>query len=94
LKSKNIPFLKAHWTEILLKGKIIFLNISPLKCASLGWAPALPAYTRLGWKGVPGKSALAYYEKAELITVKTFYNIGLRPQLILFFTLIDVEEIP
>jgi len=43
---------------------------------------------------LPGTNAPAYYEKAELITVKKFYNIGLRPQLILFFTLIDVEEIP
>jgi hypothetical protein len=27
-------------------------------------APALPANIRLGWKGLPGKNALAYYQKA------------------------------
>jgi len=37
---------------------------------------ALPTNIRLGWRGLPGTNALAYYEKAILTAVKTFYNIG------------------
>ncbi len=38
-------------------------------------APALPANIKLGWKGLPGTNALAYY---EIVTYgrKKFYNIG------------------
>jgi len=31
---------------------------------SLGQAPALRTNIRLGWKGLPGPNALAYYEKS------------------------------
>jgi hypothetical protein len=36
--------------------------VEHLKGASLGYAPALPANIRLGWKSLPGTNALAYYE--------------------------------
>ncbi len=32
--------------------------------ASLRYAPASPTNIRLGWKGLPGPNALAYYEKS------------------------------
>jgi len=38
-------------------------RVEHLKGASLGYALALPANIRLGWKGLPGTNALAYYEK-------------------------------
>ncbi len=43
-----------------------------MKGASLRYAPALPANIRLGWKGLPGTNALAYYEKSSLTAVKSF----------------------
>jgi hypothetical protein len=39
-------------------------KVEQLKVNSLGKALALPANIRLGWKGLPGTNALAYYEKA------------------------------
>jgi hypothetical protein len=52
----------------------------PTECpgASLGWAPALPAYIRLGFKGLQGANTLAYYEN-PLITVAVKSFIGLAP---------------
>ncbi len=32
---------------------------------------------RLGWKGLPGTNALAYYKKVMTYVHKKFYNIGL-----------------
>jgi hypothetical protein len=39
-------------------------GVEHLKGASLWEAPALKANIRLGWKGLPVKNALAYYEKS------------------------------
>jgi hypothetical protein len=37
--------------------------VEHLKGSSIGQAPVLPTNVRLGWKRLPGTSALAYYEK-------------------------------
>ncbi len=37
---------------------------APFGCFTLGQAPGLPANNRLGWKGLPGTNALAYYENS------------------------------
>jgi len=37
---------------------------------------ALPAIITLGWKGLPGTNALAYYEKAQLMAVKSFITLA------------------
>jgi hypothetical protein len=44
--------------------------VEHLKGASLGYDPALPVNIRLGWKGLSGTNALAYYEKSYLTDVK------------------------
>jgi hypothetical protein len=36
------------------------------------------ANIRLGWKGLPRTNDLAYYEKAELTTVKSFITLAPR----------------
>jgi hypothetical protein len=36
---------------------------------------ALPAFIRLGWKGLPGVYTLAYWEHSYITAVKKFYNI-------------------
>jgi hypothetical protein len=41
-----------------------YSRVEHLKGASLGLAPDLPANMGLGWKGLPGTNALAYYEKS------------------------------
>jgi hypothetical protein len=51
-------------------------RVEHLKGASLGYASALPANIRLGWKGLPGTNALAYYEKAYLTSVKSFITLA------------------
>ena len=33
---------------------------------------ALPTNIRLGWKSLPGKNALAHYEKSQLMAIKSF----------------------
>jgi len=38
----------------------------------------LPTNIRLGWKGLPGTSALPYYKKVVTYGRKEFYNIGPR----------------
>jgi hypothetical protein len=38
----------------------------------LDWLLALLTNNRLGWKGLPGTSAIAYYEKSYLTAVKSF----------------------
>ncbi len=57
-------------------------TVEHLKGASLGLTPALPANIRLGWKGLPGTNALAYYEKNVTYGRKKFCNIGHRLQLL------------
>jgi hypothetical protein len=37
---------------------------------------ALPENIRLGWKGLPGTNALAYYEKLSLMAVKSFITLA------------------
>jgi hypothetical protein len=37
---------------------------------------ALPANIGLGWKGLPGTNALAYYKKLELTAVKSFITLA------------------
>ncbi len=46
-----------------------------LKVSSCGSAPALSTNIRLGWKGLPGKNALAYFEKSKLTAVKSFITL-------------------
>jgi hypothetical protein len=36
------------------------------------WLLASPTNNRLGWKGLPGTNAVAYFEKAQLMAVKSF----------------------
>jgi hypothetical protein len=50
------------------------LSGAPLK----GRLLASPTNIRLGWKGWPGSSTLAYYENSSIIAVKCF--IGLAPE--------------
>jgi hypothetical protein len=40
-------------------------------------APALPANISLGWKGLPGANALAYYENSSLTGVKSFITLAI-----------------
>ncbi len=54
-----------------------------LKGALLEKALALPANIRLGWKGLPGTKAQAYYEL--FFDRKKFYNIGPWGSILLFF---------
>jgi hypothetical protein len=46
-----------------------------MKGASLGWALALPANIRLGWKGLPEKNT-SLLQKSINYGCKTFYSIG------------------
>jgi len=53
-----------------------YLRVEHLKVAPLGLAPALPTNIRLGWKGLPGTNALAYYEKSQFTAVKRFITLA------------------
>jgi hypothetical protein len=66
-------------------------RVEHLKGASLGWAPALLANIRLGWKGFPGTNTLAYYEKSKLTAVKSFITLATWPKVIKLFTAIIYE---
>jgi len=37
---------------------------------------ALPTNIRLGWKGLPGTNALAYFEKSQLTAVQSFITLA------------------
>jgi hypothetical protein len=37
---------------------------------------ALPTNIRLGWKGLPGTNALAYFENSELTAVRSFKTLA------------------
>jgi hypothetical protein len=60
--------------------------VKHLSGASLGYSLALPANIRLGWKGLPGKNALAYYEKSQLTVVKSFITLATGVNVIKFLT--------
>ncbi len=47
-------------------------RVEYLKGASLGPSPALPANTRLNWKGLPGTNTLAYYGNPNITAVIIF----------------------
>jgi hypothetical protein len=47
-----------------------------VKGASTGQATALPVSIRLSRKGLPATNALAYYEKSELTSVKSFITLA------------------
>ncbi len=47
-----------------------------LKGASLGYALALPANIRIGWKGLPGTNTLANYKHSKITIVKSFITLG------------------
>ncbi len=62
-----------------------------LKGASLWYSLALQASIRLGWKSLPWKNTLAYYEHLNFKVNKTFYNIGPRGQCYKLFTAVSYE---
>ncbi len=45
-------------------------RVKHLKAASLGYAPALLANIRLGWRGLPGTNTQAYNENPYITAVK------------------------
>jgi len=52
----------------------LYLQAFPAYPTVCGYAPALPANIRLGWKGLPGTNSLDYHEKNY--DHKKFYNNG------------------
>jgi hypothetical protein len=50
--------------------------VEHMKDASLGYAPALSANIKLGWKGLQGTNALAYAKKLVNYDRKKVHNIG------------------
>ncbi len=54
-------------------------RVEHLKGTSLGLAPALPTNIRLGWKGMPGTNAPAYYKSplwGRLLASPTNIRLG------------------
>ncbi len=45
---------------------------APFRCSTLGFALALPANIRLGWKGLPRANTLAYCGNPYITAVKSF----------------------
>ncbi len=58
----------------------------------IGRLLALPANIRLGWKGLPGINALAYYEKSSLTAVKFFITLATGVHVINLFALVNDGE--
>jgi hypothetical protein len=48
---------------------------APFRCSTLGSLLALPTNIRLGWKGLPGTNALAYYKNSGCTAVKSFITL-------------------
>jgi hypothetical protein len=63
----------------MFEGKAKSLPIEHLKGALLMYSPALSKNIRLGWKGLPVKNTLAYYEHLQITTVKSFITLGTGP---------------
>ncbi len=57
-----------NWQVLLFR----YYSGAPLK----GNLLALPTSIRLDWKGLPGTSALDYYENSKLTTVKSFITLA------------------
>jgi hypothetical protein len=52
-------------------------QVKPLSGAQLlGRPPALPTNIRLGWKGLPGTNALAYYKNLLITASKSFIRFA------------------
>jgi hypothetical protein len=60
-------------------GKAKSLPIEHLKGDLLIYSPALSINIRLGWKVLPVKNTLAYYEHLQITTVKSFIASGSGP---------------
>ncbi len=70
-KTRSLPYRGAP--ESLPKPtQVKHLSGAPL----YGNLLALPTNIRLGWKGLSGTNALAYYEKAQLTAVKCFITLA------------------
>ncbi len=64
---------KPFQPSLMIAGKAgAYPRVEHLEDASLGWAPALPAIIRLGWKGLPETNTLAYYESSQITDRKGF----------------------
>ncbi len=50
-------------------------RLGQLKCTSLGGLLAYPTKIGLGLKGLPGTNTLAYYEKSQIMSVKSFITL-------------------
>ncbi len=53
-----------------LIGPGAYPRVEHLKGASLGKYLALPTNIRLGWKGLPVRSTLGYYDNLQIMAVK------------------------
>jgi hypothetical protein len=51
-------------------------RLENLKGALVRSTPVLTTNIRLGWKGLPGTSTLAYYKHSKITTVKSFITFG------------------
>ncbi len=61
-------------------------------CAVLVYSQALPADIRLGWKGLPGTNALAYYEHSQITAAKGY--ITLCPDFSMYLFLASFKQLP
>jgi hypothetical protein len=59
--------------------------VEPLKDASLSPAMAFVTNIRIGWRGLPGTNAVAYYENTSITNVKSFIIFCPGPNVIKHF---------
>jgi hypothetical protein len=81
LRTKCMPFLNkqerlslasiSSLVESLLVRSGAYPRVEHLSGASLGEAPSLSTNIRLGWKGLAGTNARAYYEKVVKRAIKS-----------------------
>ncbi len=67
--------LIMNTVQLATESQVSF-NSQNFRCSPLGQALASPTNITLGWKGLPGTNALAYYEKSELTSVKSFTTLA------------------
>ncbi len=74
-------------SSLMLVGKARnYKSEAPFSNPTLGQAVALPAKIRLGYTGLPGTNALAYYKNLLTMVVKVFIRLGPGLNVIKHFT--------
>ncbi len=70
------------WAGLSTLHECLQVSLEPTRVKQLSGATlscrllALPTNIKQGWKGLPGKNSIAYFELSQIVAVKSFITLG------------------